>query len=258
MRKLLLLFLVISHTFCYGQYQLAPPLGTPLNRSHPLAQGLVGSWLMNEGGGQISFNSVGTGQLNGSLNSGAFYKVAQRGQCISFDGTNDYISVTNPGLLNFVGQTNAFTITAWVQTSNAGATAQAVIGKASVSGAQYQLFSANGILGCIVGDQRSDGTTNIATGKWVFVAVTVPAASSGLKMYLNGTQEALTSGTGAIGTTTQSNDAIIAARHDINNTDYARWWNGNMQNLNIWNRVLSPTEVRQLYVDPYCMYRRNK
>lgn len=35
-----------------------PPYGVKLNRQHPLAQGLVGCWLMNEGGGGTAFDLV--------------------------------------------------------------------------------------------------------------------------------------------------------------------------------------------------------
>ena len=50
---------------------LKPPLGTQLNYSHPLSQGLVGYWLMNEGSG----NQLNDLSLNG--NDLAFYNTPQ-------------------------------------------------------------------------------------------------------------------------------------------------------------------------------------
>jgi len=38
-----------------------PRLGTPLNHSHPLAGGLVGCWVMNEGSGTLVKDSSGHG-----------------------------------------------------------------------------------------------------------------------------------------------------------------------------------------------------
>lgn len=47
--------------------RMKPRLGTPLNKSHRLARGLVGCWLMNEGGGSQLFDLSGnhnTGTIN--------------------------------------------------------------------------------------------------------------------------------------------------------------------------------------------------
>ena len=41
---------------------LKPRLGLRLNHNHPLAQGLVGCWVMNEGGGDKVFDLSGNGK----------------------------------------------------------------------------------------------------------------------------------------------------------------------------------------------------
>jgi len=67
-----------------------PDIGVQLNTDHPLAQGLVGYWLMNEGTGNI------TQDLSGNSKHAAFYnsttwRTGQLGS-LYFDGSNDYIA----------------------------------------------------------------------------------------------------------------------------------------------------------------------
>jgi len=49
-----------------SQYIIKPPLGTPLNKHHPLSKGLVGAWLMNEGRGNYFYGPQSIGSFVGS------------------------------------------------------------------------------------------------------------------------------------------------------------------------------------------------
>jgi|GEM_PF-1253406 len=65
-----------------GDFHLKPPIGARLNPYHPLARGLVGSWLFNERGGLIARDSSGHGN-HGTLVGGPTW---ERG-ALNFDGT---------------------------------------------------------------------------------------------------------------------------------------------------------------------------
>jgi acid phosphatase len=77
--------------------------------------------------------------------------------------------------------------------------------------------------------------------------MSVPAASSGLLLYVDGALEPLTSGTGAIGNTTNTKDVLIGARRDASNTDLLRVFTGALDEIRIYPRVITAAEVQALY-----------
>jgi hypothetical protein len=155
-----------------------------------------------------------------------------------------------PTHLNFVGQTNAFSITAWITTSSTSTTPECIVCKADNATGQYEFYlsGGSGTLGAAVGDQFSVGTKNLRDGQKHLVVVTVPAAGSGLLLYVDGAIEAFSSGNGAIGNTTTSKDVLIGARHDATNTDFLRVWTGSPDmDARIYDRVISAAEITAIF-----------
>jgi len=230
-----------------------PPLGTPLNISHPLSQGLVGCWLLNEGGGQIAVDSVNLSNP-GTLTNGPRFAVAQRGQCVALDGSNDYISVNNTSsALNFAGP---ITLSAWVypQISNAY---QGVIVKATgVNNRQYafylsQLGTGNiyvAFAGSNIGDQAVSPAWTV--NAWNHIVVT--ADGSNIKIYINGVL-ASTLGNANVSATASGN---VVFGMDVPNNQFPL--NGYMGPVFIYNRAISASEVRQLYANSYQMFQQAK
>lgn len=72
---------------------LKPPKGTLIQRGHPFVRGLVGCWLMNEGGGNIVNDLSGNGKnitlYNMTPPSGGWTS-CKDGPCVKFDYSNDY------------------------------------------------------------------------------------------------------------------------------------------------------------------------
>ena len=94
-----------------------PYRGTPLNKNHPLARGLAGCWVMNEGTGFKVFDLSGngnTGTMTGMTNSD--WVPGTDGYALDFDGTDDYIAVGDRSSLQF---SDAFTIMIRCQHSDA-------------------------------------------------------------------------------------------------------------------------------------------
>ena len=67
---------------------IKPPYWAYINHSHPLARGLAGYWLFNEGTGNIA-NDL-SGQSNHGIITGASWVPGKDGHALYFDG-NDYI-----------------------------------------------------------------------------------------------------------------------------------------------------------------------
>ena len=68
---------------------LKPRIGLRLNHSHPLANNLVGCWLMNEGSGNKAYD------LSGNENDGTIINALWGGGALNFDGTGDYVDIPN-------------------------------------------------------------------------------------------------------------------------------------------------------------------
>lgn len=68
-----------------------PRLGTPLVKGHRLSKGLVGCWLMNEGGGNIVNDLSGNGTTC-SFENGLTWGAGKYGSKTVFDGIDDKLS----------------------------------------------------------------------------------------------------------------------------------------------------------------------
>jgi len=84
--------------------------------SPPLPSGLVLGLGFDEGSGGAVLDVSGRGN-NGTI-AGATWTAGRYGQALSFDGTNDMVTVADAAALDF---TQAFTISAWVRPPPAGA-----------------------------------------------------------------------------------------------------------------------------------------
>ena len=90
----------------YRSYRYRKPrFYTPLNRRHPMAQGLVGCWLINEGSRNTLYdlsghNNVGTlANMADPPTATSGWGIGQFGSVLGFDGSNDYCSI--PLLQNY-------------------------------------------------------------------------------------------------------------------------------------------------------------
>lgn len=69
----------------------------PISWRSPLARGLSRAWLGLPGqlGPVVAEVTTGSRDLGGALTNGAFWSGSPYGPAVEFDGTNDYVSVTN-------------------------------------------------------------------------------------------------------------------------------------------------------------------
>lgn len=67
-----------------------PPLGAQINYGHPLANGLIGYLLMNEGGGSIVQDLSGNAK-HGTFVADTHFVGGRLGPAVDLDGTGDYI-----------------------------------------------------------------------------------------------------------------------------------------------------------------------
>jgi len=148
---------------------LKPPLGSLPNFGHPLTRGLVGLWLMNEGGGNIVQDLSGNGYI-GTLND-VTWQAGLSGTTTLFPGVSgDYINIPcaagSPADLTGQG-----TIVARIHLDTIGIT-QSVVGRNTnkmwlfINSSDQYLFRVS------TGTTVLTSANNLAKVDWQTVAVT--------------------------------------------------------------------------------------
>ncbi len=178
---------------------------------------------------------------------------------LNFDGVNDYVQVADHPSINF-GQGN-LSIDAWIRTSQTSGV-QLLVDKrveaATVQG--YSFFLGNGTLGFQLGTgvgspicstAPSASCTNwgsgafVANGQWRHVAVTVDRSSpTGGRFYVDGVHVATFNPTIRPGSLTNTSPLRMGSRSSTVTGLYP----GAMDEVELFPRVLTPTEVQGLYL----------
>jgi len=184
------------------------------------------AWWKLEGNG---FNSVGS--YDASV-SGAIANGGKIGQSYTFSGGTDIIEAP------YTGQpaiTNVFTLSAWFRTTTNSASAMRIAGL----DASYITWIQDGNwwwYGGIHGDLIS--SENVADGQWHLATVTYSGA--GVFCYLDGKYINTIAKTGDV---SWSNVGIVIGnRHDL-----ARGFTGDIDDVLIFDKALTPTEITKLY-----------
>ena len=241
------------------KYFTQPPLGTQLDRTHPLNRGLVGYWPLSEGAGDRANDISGTGN-NGVLTNGPVITGGKFGSSVSFDGVNDSIIVPNHNSIDF-GANQDFTIAVWVNTTKAMVNAQypCIISKdntgATRTGYNIYLHSsmsdARWHFQVLIPTQYTVyGRSDIADGKWHFV-VGVRSGST-----------VLTYEDGSFANSLAASSASLQKDIPLHFGSFSGgaasgFYTGNESEVRIYNRALSAQEIQQLYTDPFCMYEQS-
>src|SRR3989344_3444645 len=180
--------------------------------------------------GAVVADKSGNGN-NGAV-TGARVGPGKIGQALHFDGINDLVNTGS----DFIG-TSALTISVWVYRENAAGT-QRIVGN------NRTILSTN-TTGRIL--FISDGSTTISSGnncadagKWTHVVVT--RTSSGVaNFYCSGAQ---------YGTADQASGTPTAGTENVflgNRGSGPEPWDGPLDEIRIYNRVLSAAEIKELY-----------
>jgi hypothetical protein len=164
------------------------------------------------------------------------------GQGMSFDGTNDYVGIPYSSTHSF--GTNNFTLSAWIKGSAFGSNNRILSNyRAEVDGRRGYIFSVNsGILTGYIGSGTPNLTssTTLQAGTWYHVVMVREGDVA--RLYING----VTDGSPAAGMAAKN--ATSDGTLDISaDTENSWFFNGSLDDVRIYNRALSATEVKQLY-----------
>jgi len=186
------------------------------------------------------------GTYNGTLTNGATYGTGIINNGFSLDGVNDYVDIGNN--LDFSGDT-PFSFSCWVDSNSNNVD---VFGKYTSSGIikGYALsILSSGLLRFYLQNNNStdrirvDSTTAITSGlKHITVTYDGSTDANGIKIYINGVSDTLsilTNGfTGGLSSTVSFTIGTGAG---------FGFFNGIIDEVGIWNRELTASEVTELY-----------
>ena len=209
-----------------------------------LSQGLVGLWTFD--GPTISGTTVDdlSGNGNNGTNNGATPTIGKLGQALSFDGSSQYVALPNfnpSTVFNGSGPISDFTLSAWaLGTYTSGF--RPIIG--DLSGSIFYLggndsgtpdevavhFGSDGY-----GFSTSPGYIN--DGTWHLWTVVIQGGT--FQLYMDG--QAVSGATGTVGT-------FSTTEISIGHTQRGEYWQGKIDDVRVYDRALSASEVQDLYL----------
>jgi hypothetical protein len=225
-----------------------PPTAMP----DPFCAGLVGYWELNETAGITAADFSGNGN-DGTLTNmtpSTDWVAGKIAGGLDFDGVNDYIDI---GTFDVIG--SGLTLTGWFNADTIGTNDPRIISKANGTNetdAWWQLSTTHS------GSNRylrmrvkaggtpttfADSSVNLTAGQWYLAVATYDNTSGMMKLYLDGTEVA--SGTHAVGGPVNA-DPTVPVAIGANGT-VEQLFNGVLDDVRIYDRVLDPSEISQLH-----------
>ncbi|MBI4311288.1 MAG: hypothetical protein HY681_05835 [Chloroflexi bacterium] len=203
-----------------------------------VTSGLVGHWKLDEGSGATAGDSSGNGnggQITGAIwGPGVSGMQTVYGSSLSFDGTDDYVTIPDSPTLRLTGP---LTVAFWVKWTGVGGT---ILIKESAGGSgDYWINNpGDGTIWCSSngGHGLADTGVSMTVGQWHHIALTL--APDDLKCYVDGVLK-------VTGTYTQGADGIGTATPIYlgRSIGGAPFFPGSIDDVRIYNRVLDSNEI---------------
>lgn len=230
---------------------LKPKWLTKIEPGHWASKGLVGSWIFNEGGGDLAYDASGNGN-HGTLVGDTHSVPGRDGPALDFDQTGDYVQKQNA---NILASMTSVSCVVWFNTdfsslqtlleygATSGLTSGVWFGVGASQGGETRVYfyldNVSNFVGNIQPPSFNDG--------WHQLAATYDGAT--VRYYLDGIEGDSDPGSGVI--TPSGTDISIGA------TGGTLLFSGQIGSGLIYNRALIGREIYSLYLNPYQMFKRN-
>lgn len=210
----------------------------PIN---PGIDGLVGHWKLDDQTGTTAIDSSGHGNT-GQLINGPLWTDGNIDGALRFDGINDFVNCGNGSDLNFTGN---FTISAWINPASYGqhGFGRIVDRGSSTTGCSFYIRERTKSLAYVIyGGRAIRSDKNVINlNTWQHVAVVFNQSANSITFYVNG------SNAGTVPYKYQpKNSSGSPLLIGIRGYDMLRQFNGSIDDVQIYNRALTATEINQL------------
>jgi len=220
-----------------------PERGRKLNKTHPLARGLVGCWVMNERDGDEIFD------LSGNGNGGSFVNnPTWNSGNIVFNGESDYINVPTARVL----EPDHITVVAKSRQTGDGNGEAQVVAMDDTTKRNWQLRigdsnfpASNPRFLIFIGNNDFSATWahSVVTDRWYVLAGVYDGST--IKLYVDGI---LRTTTNVAGVLDKDGPDITFGNMDTH------YLNGDIQYAFIYNCALTASEIDRLYHKPFEMF----
>ena len=224
-----------------------------VDAEHPLLKGCVGWWPLTDGDGTHAIDASGYGR-NGEIIGGVTWGKGDRGGFLKFDGVDGYLDLR---ALNFdEAISEGFTFSAWVQASEGVAGSNRLwwvyrngTGGAATAGLKFNSIGNAHQLSAYLqdGSASSSFSDAMVTGNltdWNHILLTYDSMSGNL--VLVGNSALVTNGNTGGGLRRGNANHTLGAY-----LAKSEFFKGNIRNVRIFDRVLTATEIQQLYAEPW-------
>ena len=195
--------------------------------------GAVAYWSFNDGSGTIAVDSSGNTNT-GNLTNGPVWTTAGKfGGALNFDGVNDYVNVGNPSSLQINGN---ISICGWMYPTNKG---KFILSKTAGITRDYGVYlTSSNYLEVAYGSTYLDSRpSTISLSAWHHFCVVVNSTNT--TFYIDKTpivKQKIT--------ITNTNKTLAIGRDGANSGYY---FNGTLDEIRIYGRAISQSEVNQVY-----------
>ncbi|HCT78324.1 MAG TPA: hypothetical protein DGT23_17450 [Micromonosporaceae bacterium] len=211
-------------------YQGIGPVGGPL-----------GQWKVNEAAGSTTVADSSGNKQTATVYGATLGTAGKTGTAAQFDGINDYLGA--PSVLD---TSKSFSVATWVKLDSKGSNDRTILSQTGNSfSAFYLQFDAASdrwrleVSGSDTASPtwKSANSTSVPqVGVWTHLAATYDANTKELRLYVSGVLE---------GTATNVVTWNATGEFRIGRSG-GTWWHGAIDEVNMWNRVISPAEVLSL------------
>ena len=212
-----------------------------VDTAQKLKQGLVGAWIPSLGATGNRLEDKSPYRNHGTLtnmDAATCWKASGGLGALDFDGVNDYVALPSKTELQpAAGQ--RFSISAWI--NPAANVNQSIIGHGRLNG--YSFYVQGNFLEFAKAGVANTGSsvsqTPIGIGSWSHVVVT-NLVNSSVQLYINGV---LKRNVAFAYSYAYTNELRIG--DSANEPGFA--WNGKLDDIRVWNRLLTAQEIQALY-----------
>ena len=188
MKKIIIFLLLLVSSDCFAQYNpqflWQPGVGNQINLAHPMAQGLVGAWLFNEGLGSKVYD------ISAYSNHGDLISTSQvtwvstiHGYALDFDGTTGYVDLGTSRVIDFTIFSN-WSLATWFKIDDLTGDDRTIVSRTNSGGGIQLNFRVDKGVTPQNLEVFNDGSLRLSSGNvieldtWYFAVLTMNASAA--------------------------------------------------------------------------------